>query len=102
MNVSIARGYIVALMIIIQNIHAINCRSERNSALTIPVESNTTFIFSIIFSVIIGIAILEIDFLNSFLKTSYIPYNQLLLLFCLGMIIFVIMELYKEIKFHNK
>ena len=102
MNVSIARGYIVVLMIIIQNIHAINCRSERNSALTIPVESNTTFIFSIIFSVIIGIAILEIDFLNSFLKTSYIPYNQLLLLFCLGMIIFVIMELYKEIKFHNK
>lgn len=102
MNVSIARGYIVALMIIIQNIHAINCRSERNSALTIPVESNTTFIFSIIFSVIIGIAILEIDFLNSFLKTSFIPYNQLLLLFCLGMIIFVIMELYKEIKFHNK
>ena len=102
MNVSIARGYIVALMIIIQNIHAINCRSERNSALTIPVESNTTFIFSIIFSVIIGIAISEIDFLNSFLKTSYIPYNQLLLLFCLGMIIFVIMELYKEIKFHNK
>ena len=102
MNVSIARGYIVALMIIIQNIHAINCRSERNSALTIPVESNTTFIFSIIFSVIIGIAILEIDFLNSFLKTNYIPYNQLLLLFCLGMIIFVIMELYKEIKFHNK
>lgn len=102
MNVSIARGYIVVLMIIIQNIHAINCRSERNSALTIPVESNTTFIFSIIFSVIIGIAILEIDFLNSFLKTSSIPYNQLLLLFCLGMIIFVIMELYKEIKFHNK
>ncbi len=102
MNVSIARGYIVVLMIIIQNIHAINCRSERNSALTIPVESNTTFIFSIIFSVIIGIAILEIDFLNSFLKTSFIPYNQLLLLFCLGMIIFVIMELYKEIKFHNK
>ena len=31
METEIARGYVVVLMVIIQNIHAFNCRSEKNS-----------------------------------------------------------------------
>ena len=83
MDLSLARAYVMILMIIIQNVHAFNCRSEKNSTLSIPLGSNKIFIFSVASSAILGIAILEIDILNDFLKTSSIPLVHLLGLLCL-------------------
>ncbi len=102
MDVASARGYVMALMIIIQNIHAFNCRSEKASAFTVPITNNLIFLFGIIGSVILGIAVMEIDILSMFLKTTSIPLINLLNLFCLGFCIFIIMEIYKIIKFHKK
>lgn len=102
MDLSLARAYVMILMIIIQNVHAFNCRSEKNSTLSIPLGSNKIFIFSVASSAILGIAILEIDILNDFLKTSSIPLVHLLGLLCLGFIIFIIMEFYKKIKYRSK
>ena len=102
MDVNIARGYIMALMIIIQNIHAFNCRSERKSAFTVPFKSNPIFLYGVIGSIILGIAVMEIDFLSMFLKVNSIPYSHLLILVVIGSSIFFIMEGYKKLKYHNK
>ena len=102
MNVHDARGYVVALMIIIQNIHAFNCRSERNSALSIPLTSNFIFLFGVIGSILLGLAVMELDFLSVFLKTHSIPMPHLGYLFLIGSIIFIVMECYKKIKYHRK
>ena len=102
MDVNLARGYIVALMVIIQNIHAFNCRSERKSALSVPISSNYIFLFGVIGSMILGVAVLEVDFLNVFLKTSPIPYSHLGILILIGSAILFIMEGYKKLKYHNK
>ena len=102
MNVDLARGYVMALMIIIQNIHAFNCRSERRSAFSVPISSNYIFLFGVIGSLLLGIAVMEIDFLNVFLKTSSIPYAHLGLLVILGSSIFFVMEGYKKLKYLNK
>ena len=102
MSVELARGYIMALMIIIQNIHAFNCRSERKSAFTVPISSNYIFLFGIVFSIILGLAVMEIAPLSVFLKTHSIPYNHLAILALIGSSIFVIMELYKKIKYRKK
>ena len=102
MDVNIARGYIVALMVIIQNIHAFNCRSERKSSFSVPISSNYIFLYGVIGSMILGVAVLEVDFLNVFLKTSPIPYSHLGLLILVGSSIFFIMEGYKKLKYHNK
>ena len=40
MDEMVARGYIMALMVFIQNIHVFNCRSERNSAFAVSLKSN--------------------------------------------------------------
>lgn len=101
METTIARGYIMALMIIIQNIHAFNCRSEKKSAFTISLGSNLVFLFGVLGSLILGVAVLEVDHLNTILKTSSIPANHLVGLLSLGLVIFVIMELYKKIKYNN-
>lgn len=100
METSLARGYVVALMIIIQNIHAFNCRSEKKSTFTIPVGSNPIFIVGVIGSVLLGLAVMEIPFLSVFLKTHSIPFVHLEMLFLLGTIIFIVMELYKLFRYH--
>ena len=102
MEVALARGYCMALMIIIQNIHAFNCRSEKKSIFKMKFNSNPIFLIGVLGSLILGVAVIEIDFLNVFLKTSHIPYNDLLILFGLGFIIMIVMEIYKKIKYNSK
>jgi calcium-translocating P-type ATPase len=96
-----ARAYVMALMIIIQNIHAFNCRSEKRSAFKISLTSNLIFLVGVLGSLILGVAVIEIDFLSVFLKTTHIPFIHLCGLLCLGFIILVIMECYKKIKYQK-
>ncbi len=97
-----ARGYSMALMIIIQNVHAFNCRSEKKSVFKTPIFSNPIFLLATIGSMALGLAVIEIDFLSVFLKTSHIPYINLLGLVFIGLSILAIMELFKVIKYSEK
>ncbi len=101
MGTPLARVYVVALMVIIQNIHAFNCRSERRSAFSVSLRSNYIFLFGVLGSIILGVAVLEIDGLNLFLRTTSLPYSHLLGLFFLSLIILIVMECYKKIKYHR-
>lgn len=102
MDVAIARGYAMALMIIIQNVHAFNCRSEKSSVFKISLTSNMIFLVGVLGSLILGVAVIEIDFLSIFLKTTHIPGMDLLKLLGVGLIIMLVMEVYKKIKYYNK
>ena len=97
-DLKLARSYVMALMIIIQNIHAFNCKSEEKSISEIPIFENKIFLIGIIGSILLGIAVMEIDFLSGFLKTTPIPFDNFSLLLGLGLIILLIMEIYKKIK----
>jgi calcium-translocating P-type ATPase len=97
-DVNVARTYVMALMIIIQNSHAFNCRSEDKSIGDIPLFSNKVFLFGIIGSVLLGISVIQFDFFNSFLKTTGLPMDSLSLVFALGLTILLVMEIYKKIK----
>ena len=99
MEVAVARGYVMALMIIIQNIHAFNCRSEKKSTFAISLKSNFIFLIGILGSMLLGLAVLEVDILSVFLKTSHIPLIDLGRLFGLGLIILIVMEIYKKIRY---
>ena len=102
MDPVIARGYTMALMIIIQNIHAFNCRSEKNSVFSVKLNSNYIFLWGIIGSIILGLLVLEFEPLSIILKTHSIPFIHLLGLFGLALIILVVMELYKKVKYHKE
>jgi len=101
MDVSTARGYVMALMIIIQNVHAFNCRSEKKSAFSVPLMSNPIFLYGVIGSCILGVAVMEVDALVLFLKTTSIPVSHLFGLLVLSLVILVIMECYKKIKYRK-
>lgn len=100
-DVHIARGYIMVLMVFIQNIHVFNCRSEKKSAFSIPLSQNLMIIFAVFSSIFLQVLVMEVDFLAVFLKTTAIPFLHLVFLFALSLFILIIMEIYKAIKYKN-
>ncbi|MBQ6313859.1 cation-transporting P-type ATPase [Candidatus Saccharibacteria bacterium] len=95
MDEKIARGYIMALMVFIQNIHVFNCRSEQKSAFKVPLRNNWFVIAGIIVTLGLQVAVMEIPVLSHFLETDSIPLTDLAFLFLIATVIFIVMEIYK-------
>jgi len=98
METQLARGYIMALMVFVQNIHVFNCRSESESAFSIPIKSNKLIIGGICASVLLQIIVMESSVLSKLLQTSKIPFNHLIILIFVSTLILIIVEAYKHIK----
>ena len=97
MDVGPARGYIMCLMVFIQNIHVFNCRSEFRSAFSVPLSSNWFIAIGIFATILLQIAVMQIPFFSTFLQTVPIPFMQVCLLFVTAGSILLIMEIYKLI-----
>ena len=98
MEVSTARGYIMALMVFMQNMHVLNCRSETLSVFKNPLKNNVLIIFSIFGSILLQVIVMEVSVFSKFLQTTPIPLGHLFMLFLISLPIVFIMELFKEIK----
>lgn len=98
MDITVARGYIMTLMVFIQNVHVLNCRSERKPFYKISLKSNKFVPIVIICSLLLQIAVMEIPILSRFLKTSSIPFIECLKLLLFSFIIIIVIEIYKKIK----
>ena len=101
MEISMARGYTMALMVFIQNIHVFNCRSEKNSAFSVSLKSNVLIIVAFSVSVALQIIVMEVPVLSQFLQTTSVPKLHLVYLFLIASSVLVLMEIYKKIKFKN-
>jgi magnesium-transporting ATPase (P-type) len=97
MEVSMARGYIMALMVFIQNIHVFNCRSESNSAFSVPLKNNWLVVVGVIVSVLLHVIVMESTILSKFLQTVKIPFNHMILLFLISALVLAIIEVYKMV-----
>lgn len=97
MNINIARGYIMALMVFIQNVHVFNCRSEHKSAFSLPIKNNYLIVIGVLASIILQILVMEIPILSNILHTTPVPPIHLVYLFLIALSILVIIEIYKKI-----
>ena len=102
MDVAVARGYIMALMVFIQNIHVFNCRSEKRSAFSVPLKSNKLIVVGVICSVLLQVIVMESSILSQFLQTSSIPVMDLIYLVLIASIVLIMMELYKFVRNNTK
>lgn len=100
-NIVIARGYILTLMVFIQNLHVLNCMSEEKSIFKISLKKNPFIIFSILISIILHVLFMRIPILSRILQTEPISFNNLLGLFIIVIPILIVMELYKTIRFYR-
>ena len=97
MDTEMARGYIMCLMVFIQNIHVFNCRSEDKSAFKVPLKNNWLIVGGVVCSIILQIIVMEVPFLSQFLQTTSIPFSNLVYLFLIACSILVLVEIYKRI-----
>lgn len=102
MEVSVARGYIIALMVFIQNVHVFNCRSESRSAFQVSLRNNWLIVLGVAFSLGLQIIVMEVPFLSRFLQTTSISFLHLFYLFGIALLVMVVMEIYKKIMFHKR
>ncbi len=102
MSEYMARGYVMALMVFIQNVHVLNCRSEIKSAFKISFKNNPLVIFIIIISILLQIVVMEVPLLSQFLQTTSIPFMDLIYLLIISFSILLIMEVYKYLKRSEK
>lgn len=101
-DINVARGYIMVLMVFIQNVHVFNCRSETESAFNIPLKSNPLIVITAFGSILLQIIVMEVPVLSSYLKTSPIPYSHMSMLLLFALLILIIMEGYKLIRYSKK
>ncbi len=97
-NVYVARGYIMMLMVFMQNMHTLNCRSESKHIYEVGFKKNPFVIFSIILATTLQIIVAEVPILSEFLDTTSVPVLHMIILFLISCNIIIIVELYKSIK----
>ena len=98
MEVLHARGYVLALMVFMQNIHLLNCRSEKKSIFKMNFKQNKFVIFTIVLSILLQILIMEVPYLSKFLQTYSVPYEHMILLLLISFPVLFVMETYKQFK----
>ena len=101
-NIIFARSVIMMLMVFIQNINVLNCRSENRSVFKESLVDNPLVIITIVGSIGLQLLLSEIPFTAKILKLTPLPYMLILGLFFLSFIIIIVFEFYKVIYNNHK
>ena len=96
-NLLLARSIVMTLMVFIQNIHVLNCRSEKNSVFTTNIMTNKFVIITIIGSMLLQFIITKVSFLANMLNITTLSLPVVALIFAISLIIIIIAEIYKAI-----
>lgn len=91
-----ARNLILLLIVLFENIHVFNCRSEYTSAFKVPFKNNTFLIFGVIIAQGIHIISMQIPAMQNVLKIEPVEPTTWLIMFALSALLLIIMELFKK------
>jgi magnesium-transporting ATPase (P-type) len=96
-DIAVARSYTMCLMVFIQNVHAFNCRSEKQSAFRISLRSNPVFLFGIAGTIVLQLIVMEVPFFSEFLQTISMPPVLIAEFFAFALTILLALEVYKAV-----
>lgn len=92
-----ARAVIMMLMVFIQNINVLNCRSENYSVFKKPIHDNPLILIVIVGSILLQIVMAEVDITARFLSVTPIPFIDIVKVLMLSFTTIVVFEIYKVI-----
>ena len=87
-------------MVILQNIHAFNCRSEKESVFKIPLKNNKLIVYAVVGALLVHIAFMNISFLQPILKTNPVSLTEFIMIVFMALPLLLAMETFK--KYHKK
>ncbi|MBM3324255.1 MAG: HAD-IC family P-type ATPase [Calditrichaeota bacterium] len=98
----LARNNVLLLMVLLQNVHVFNCRSESISAFKIPIRRNIILIFGVLVAQTVHILSMQLPFMQAVLSTQPIKLAQWVAILGMAMIILVVMEIFKWFVRHRR
>ncbi|MFH1349868.1 MAG: HAD-IC family P-type ATPase, partial [Pseudomonadota bacterium] len=93
-----ARNMVLLLMVLLQNVHVFNCRSETESAFKVPIRRNYILIFGVLAAQGIHILSMQLPFMQTILGTGPVRFTQWLTILALSLVVLVSMEIFKWVK----
>ncbi len=100
-EVDAARNLVVLLMVLLENFHVFNCRSEIRSIFRIPPSSNYFLIIGVIAAQGVHIIALYVPFLQEVLGFQPVSLEEWVTLLLLASIVVVTMEIFKFVRRHR-
>jgi len=92
-----SRSIIMLIMVFIQNLHVLNCRSEKNSIFKTSLFSNPLIIITTLGSILLQMIVIYIPVFSSFLKITTLPFDIIIKSFAFSLLIIVTSEIYKSV-----
>ncbi|WP_394147422.1 cation-translocating P-type ATPase [Shewanella atlantica] len=96
MSEEAARNMTLMLMVLFENVHALNSRSEHRSLLVVPLFSNPILLVGIIIAQGIHIGAMYIPGLSDALQLSPISFYHWLILLATASVLFIVDEIHKK------
>lgn len=100
LNEDYARNLVLLLMVLFQNIHLLNCRSERTSVFKISLKKNWVLVFGVLLAQGLHILITYVPFMQKVLKVSPIKLTHWICLLLIASLILLLMEFFKFLRRH--
>ncbi len=94
-SVEYTRNILLMLIVLFQNFHAFNCRSEYTSAFKIPLRKNQFLVYGIFIAHALHVISTHIPFMQKILQIEPISFSDWLILFVIASSILWIMEIFK-------
>jgi magnesium-transporting ATPase (P-type) len=90
-----ARNIVLLLMVLLQNIHVFNCRSETTSAFRIPLHKNYLVLGAVIMAQGIHIASMHIPFMQNLLQAEPVSAQVWAMCLALSLMLLIVVESFK-------
>ncbi len=91
----VARNLVLLLMVLFENYHVLNCRSEYTSVFRVPFRNNPLVFVAILAALGLHLLVTHIPLMQSLLQVVPVTLEQLLVLAALASTVLIVMEVYK-------
>ena len=95
MPVKEARNYILLLMVLLQNIHVFNCRSEKISAFKVSLKNNIFVVYAALGALLLHVVCMNWPLMQNVLQTNPVEILDFLIMLIMALPLLFIMEYFK-------
>lgn len=95
---SAARNILFLLMVMLENIHVFNCRSEQTSAFCVPIRRNRILVGGVLAAQGIHVASMHLPFMQKVLGVAPVTANQWFTTLALALSVLLVMEIFKVLR----
>ena len=97
-----SRSLAFTLMVLLENVHVFNCRSEQVSSFRVPLSKNWYIIGGVVLAQIIHITAINLQFMQNILGTDAISLGEWWYILAYALILLVVMEIFKFVRKRNE